>query len=186
MHMADTAMEQNPTVIKSKRIVSPEHLQKLWEGRDKARANKLAINSVSTLSVTSEAPYMNETRILLTLNSTEDYSKLNEFLKGTDIHSKLISVHEAPDIANPEIHKYIYDPNPGFKEFCGKEWLNYKGHISLHSAMDAVVMYAKHRFLILDTHIELDERLRDALDTDSHEITIMELQDYLTSLFKKI
>lgn len=123
-----------------------------------------------------------DTQILLKVSSLSDLEKLNAFLESTSISSKIVSSNASPDLND---HLYIYTPTQVFKDFCGSECLNRYGCISLSSAKEMVLHYAKRNGLYNATTILVDHTISKILNTNEREISHEDVYTNLKSLFKK-
>ena len=126
-----------------------------------------------------------ETTILLTVKSQADLDALYSFLKTTSIEHKIQTYNET-SVADPEFNQYIYAPTSDFKSFCGAENMNKFGHVSLQSAYDLIIMYAKNNGLYDYPYIDIDSVLKDILGLSEHSISACDLVPLLKKLFKKI
>jgi len=124
-----------------------------------------------------------ETIINLTITNNEDLDKLYNFLKGTNIQMKVL--HSNMVLMTSEMKKYDYIPTEEFKNFCGSENLNRDGYISISSAYNFVILYAKQRSIYFPTHIDLDKTLIEVLKTNHHTLKHSELMDIIINLFKR-
>ena len=126
-----------------------------------------------------------ETTILLTIKSQADLDVLYSFLKTTSIEHKVQTYTES-SVDEPEFKQYIYAPTSDFKSFCGAENMNKFGHVSLRSAYDLIIMYAKNNGLYDYPYIDIDTVLKEALSVTEHSISTVDLVPLLKKLFKKI
>ena len=126
-----------------------------------------------------------ETTILLTIKSQSDLDALYSFLKTTTIEYKVQTYTEA-SVADPEFKQYVYAPTSDFKSFCGAENMNKFGHVSLQSAYDLIIMYAKNNGLYEYPYIDIDSVLKEALSVNEHSISVSDLVPLLKKLYKKI
>jgi hypothetical protein len=126
-----------------------------------------------------------ETTILLTIKSQADLDALYSFLKTTSIDNK-VQTYTDTSVDEPEFKQYIYSPTSEFKSFCGAENMNKFGHVSLRSAYDLIITYAKNNGLYDYPYIDINVTLRDALGVTEHSISVSDLVPLLKKLFKKI
>lgn len=127
-----------------------------------------------------------ETTILLTIKSQADLDALYSFLKMTSIEHKVQTYTETSVVDDPDFKQYIYSPSSNFKSFCGAENMNRFGHVSLKSAYDLIIMYAKNNGLYDYPYIDIDTVLKEALSVTEHSISTVDLVPLLKKLFKKI
>ena len=129
-----------------------------------------------------------EIKLTLTISKQNEYELLNEFLKCTTINSKIISYNKDPitSLNIDELNTFNYIPNNEFKNFCGTEYLNQKGYISIHSAFDLLISYTKQHNIYFKTYIDMNETLAKALKSDNHSILISEIPNLLISLFTSV
>ena len=127
-----------------------------------------------------------ESKLILTITNAADYERLNEFLKGTSIEAELISyiTDSNHGINEQDLKTFKYLPTTAFKAFCGAENLNQNGYICLLSAYNLVLDYAYRNYLYFYTHIDLDNTLAEALNSDKHSILISDLLPTFVNLFK--
>jgi hypothetical protein len=124
-----------------------------------------------------------DTKVELLIKRKCDLDALLSFLKSTSI--EIINVKE-PEQSDPIFTQYNYIPTPEFKRICGSEYLNSKGHISIQSAFQYIINYARINELINEGNIELDAYLKDALHTDLKSINMYKINSFLMKLFKKV
>jgi hypothetical protein len=127
-----------------------------------------------------------ETTILLTIKSQADLDALYNFLKTTSIEQKVQTYTETSVVDDPEFNKYIYSPSSDFKSFCGAENMNKFGYVSLQSAYNLIIVYAKNNGLYDYPYIDIDSVLKEALSVNDHSISVSDLAPLLKKLFKKI
>jgi hypothetical protein len=124
----------------------------------------------------------------LTIVKQEEYDNLISYLNQTTIKVKQLSYNVGPTtILNPEeITSFIFIPNNEFKIFVGSENMNQYGYISLRSAYELIINYAKNNSLYFDSYIELNNHLSDALKLDKKSILISELYNHLLHIFRRV
>jgi hypothetical protein len=125
-----------------------------------------------------------EISMLLTITKKEDLNALHEFLKMTSIQTKVVSHTDAEQI-EPELKVFNYIPTASFKELCGAEHLNKRGHTSLESAYNLILTYTKRRGLYRYPYIDIDSYLSGAISISEHSILISELIAHLKKIFVK-
>ncbi len=76
-----------------------------------------------------------------------------------------------------------YKPTTAFKSFCGSEFCNPLGHITLDMAEAVVVLHAKARSGAISTHINLSDELRAVLETNASKMSLYELRHRFMELF---
>ena len=123
------------------------------------------------------------TKVELLIKHQSDLESLLSFIKTTSIN--VVNISE-PEQSDPVFSQYNYIPTPEFKRICGSEYLNSKGHISIQSAFQYIMNYARINELINEGNIELDSYLKDALHTDLKSINIYKINTFLSKLFKKV
>jgi hypothetical protein len=123
-----------------------------------------------------------DTQILLKVSSIADLQKLNEFLETTSIPYKIVSSNAPYGLTD---HYYTYKPTQEFKDFCGGECLNRYGLISLTSAKELILQYAKRQGLHNATTILLDDTLKNILKTVDREISHEDVYQLIKGLFSK-
>jgi len=123
-----------------------------------------------------------DTQILLKVISVSDLEKLNAFLESTAISSKIVSSNATPEMID---HFYSYKPTQEFRDFCGGECLNRYGLISLNSAKELVLHYAKRNTLYNSTTIVLDQTLTKILNSSERELSHEDVYNRIKELFKK-
>lgn len=79
-----------------------------------------------------------------------------------------------------------YKPTPEFKSFCGTEFCNPLGHITLEMAESVVLLHAKARYMATSTSIDLSDILQTALNTTATKLSIIELNKHLQSIFTPV
>ena len=79
-----------------------------------------------------------------------------------------------------------YMPTAAFKSFCGSEFCNPLGHITLDMAEAVVVLHAKGRAGAISTHINLSDELRAVLETNASKLSMNELRQRFIELFTPI
>ena len=126
-----------------------------------------------------------EISILLTITKKEDLSALHEFLKMTSIQTKVVSHTDTAEHIEPDLKAFNYVPTASFKEFCGAEYLNKLGHISLESAYNLVLNYTKRRGQYQYPYIDIDKYLAEALSISEHSLLISNLIAHLKQIFVK-
>ncbi len=79
-----------------------------------------------------------------------------------------------------------YKPTAAFKSFCGSEFCNPLGYITLEMAEAVVVLHAKARSGAISTHINLSDELRAVLETNASKMSMIELRKRFTELFTPV
>lgn len=98
------------------------------------------------------------------------------------------------DLEHVVLHGYLYDishvetdkllkPSAAFKHFCGGEYCNKKGLISLSMIHDCVLHYAEPRKLWDGQVLTLDMELQTVLGTTESKLTIAQLDSHCLSVF---
>lgn len=83
----------------------------------------------------------------------------------------------------PDLDSYFYKPSSNFKIFCGTEYCNKDGLISLRCAEQRILQYASLNKLESGGIIYLDEVLAEALNTNETQISRMNLLGFLRNMF---
>lgn len=84
-------------------------------------------------------------------------------------------------------HKYQwYKPTAAFKSFCGSEFCNPLGQITLEMAEAVVVLHAKARSGAISTHITLSDELQTVLETNASKLSLIELRQRFVELFTPV
>lgn len=92
-------------------------------------------------------------------------------------------------------YKYTwYKPTAAFKSFCGSEFCNPIGQITLDMAEAVVVLHAKARSGAISSqhsgaissHITLSDELRDVLETNASKLSLLELRQRFVELFTPV
>jgi hypothetical protein len=120
--------------------------------------------------------------IKLEITRQVDFDNLMLFLKETSVKHSILTVESVP-LLESSAH---YIPTPQFKTFCGSEYLTSKGYISLNSAKEFILFYAKKNNLYFQTYIELSPILRTALSTELNTLLISDIDTELVRIFRTI
>ena len=79
-----------------------------------------------------------------------------------------------------------YKPTAAFKSFCGSEFCNPLGHITLDMAEAVVILHAKAHAGAISTHIYLSDELRAVLETNASKLSLLELRQRFVELFTPV
>lgn len=98
------------------------------------------------------------------------------------------------DLEHTVLHGYLYDvspvesdkllkPSAAFKHFCGGEYCNKKGLISLAMIHDCILHYAEPRKLWDGQVLTLDTELQTVLGTTESKLSLSQLDSHCLSVF---
>lgn len=77
----------------------------------------------------------------------------------------------------------LLKPSPAFKHFCGGEYCNKQGLISLAMIQDCIRQYATPRKLWDEQWLTLDTELQIVLGTTESKMTLVQLESHCLSVF---
>lgn len=86
----------------------------------------------------------------------------------------------------PTLKHTWYKPTAAFKSFCGTEFCNPLGHITLDMAEAVVILHAKSNACAISTHITLSDQLRAVLETNASKLSMYELRQRFQELFTPV